>query len=71
MKSVFLSIRAVSDLDDVWLYIATASPKLADRYLDRIWNICQKLAKNPKMGRERPELSPRVRSFVVESHIVF
>jgi toxin ParE1/3/4 len=33
--------------------------------------VCRLIASRPKMGRERPDLKPNIRSFVVMSWIIF
>jgi toxin ParE1/3/4 len=43
----------------------------ARRYREEIDLALQKLSLVPNAGRPRPDLAPRLRSFVVASHIVF
>ena len=63
--------RARVDIRDIWHYIAERNLPAADRVLDAIERIFHLLASHPMMGRERPELSPGIRSFVVMSWVVF
>jgi toxin ParE1/3/4 len=65
------SARAETDLDEIWLFIATDNISAADRLLDRINNTFLMLADNPQAGRERPELGRGMRSFPVGNYIVF
>ena len=63
---------AEADLDEIWLYIAQDSPHNADRFLDRIYRTCQQnLANNPRMGRSREELAPRLRSLSLGDCVIF
>ena len=45
-----ISPSAENDLIDIWLYIAEDQPINADRFLDRLYKVMQKLAENPDMG---------------------
>jgi toxin ParE1/3/4 len=58
-------------LDEIWLYIARDNPYAADKYIRAIVSRFPMLASMPLMGRERSELSPRLRSFVVGRHVIF
>lgn len=61
MSAIVRSIFANSDLIDIWLHIATESVNSADRVLDRIEQMLDRIAKFPLSGRERPEIAPEVR----------
>jgi toxin ParE1/3/4 len=66
-----LSPLAERDLDEVWSYIAEdASPAMADRLSDAIFDRFELLVEQPRMGRNRPEFGDGVRSFVVESYVI-
>ena len=71
MSSVTFLPLADDDLLAAWLHIATDNPTAADSYLDRILHVCALIADNPAMGIERDELKVGVRSFPVESHVIF
>lgn len=62
---------AFDDLADLWSFIANDSEAAADRYLDTLETKLQLLATQPRMGRERPELMPGVRSFPFDRYVVF
>ena len=67
-----LSILAERDLEEIWSYVAeVASPTTADRLSDAIFDQLELLVEQPRMGRNRPELGEGVRSFVVESYIIY
>jgi toxin ParE1/3/4 len=67
-----LSPQAEAQLDDVWLYIARESGsvdtaiRIVQNISDRFWL----LAKHPRMGRRRPDLSPELRSFAAGAYVI-
>ena len=63
MGKVFYSISAENDLLEAWLYVAEDSVTAADRMLDQIEAEASRFLDQPLMGRERPELSPGIRSW--------
>ncbi|KWV58167.1 plasmid stabilization protein [Bradyrhizobium macuxiense] len=63
--------RAETDLDEIWLFIASDNIAAADRVVDRIGNIFQMLAENPLAGRQRPELGMSIRSFPAGNYVLF
>ena len=71
LSSFELTPRATADLEDVWDYSAEAwSVAQADRYFEQLLETCALLGRNPKLGREREELSPRLRVFRCRSHLL-
>jgi|WetSurMetagenome_2_1015567.scaffolds.fasta_scaffold308757_1 toxin ParE1/3/4 len=68
----FLGPVAERELDEIWLYIARASGSLeaADRVIDSISECCALLGINPRIGRQRVDLRPDLRSFVVGEYVV-
>ena len=50
------SRRVLSDLDEVWDYIARDNPAIADRLLDKIAAKCEMLARQSLIGEARPDL---------------
>jgi toxin ParE1/3/4 len=71
MNRYRVSNEARSDLDKIWYYIAQDNPEAADRFILKIISKFPKLAATPHLGRERDELSPRLRSFTVGRYIIF
>ena len=51
-----LSEEALSDLDEIWLYIASDSPTAADLVIDEIYQAIYRLAEFPGMGHLREDL---------------
>ena len=67
-----LSSLAEQDLEEIWFYVAEdASPTTADRLIDAIFNRFEMLVEQPRRGRNRPEFGDGVRSFVVESYVIY
>lgn len=64
------SAAARRDLLDIWLYIAEHDPAAADRLLTEIGAIFSHLAYYPRIGRERTEIEPGIRSLAVRSWVV-
>ncbi len=71
MARVVTTVLAAQDLDDIWLHIALDNPAAADRVIDRIVAKTWLYADNPLSGRARSELADNVRSFPVETCVVF
>jgi toxin ParE1/3/4 len=71
MNAFRLSPAARSDLDEIWFYIAQDDPEAADKFIRAIVSRFPKLAIMPELGRQREELSPRLRSFPVGRYVVF
>lgn len=72
MTRVRYAQSARDDLFDAWLFIAKDSPAAADRVLDTIEQEANTLSGQPLMGRVRPELGKRVRSWPTStSYILF
>lgn len=71
MNQYRVSPEARSDLDETWHYIAQDNPDAADKYISAIVSRFPTLTSMPHMGRERPELAPGLRSFVVGHHVIF
>jgi len=59
-------------LEEIWSYVAEdASPTTADRLIDAIFDRFELLVDQPRMGRNRPEFGEGVRSFAVESYVIY
>ena len=67
-----LSPEAEEQLDDLWLYIARESGSVdtAIRVVRNISDHFWLLAKHPRMGRRRPDLSPELRSFAAGDYVI-
>ena len=72
MNHYRLAALAESDLDDIWLRIAQdASIDTADQIIADVVNRFVLLADHPHAGRARDEIAAGVRSFAVESYIIY
>jgi toxin ParE1/3/4 len=71
MPKVIRSLEAAEDLLEIWQYIADDNEAAADKFLNEINATSKMLARNPKAGRERPELALKLRSFPVGHYVLF
>jgi toxin ParE1/3/4 len=65
------SPRAEIDITSIWEFIADDNMKAADALIDRIDQVFDMLARNPLAGRARDDLALKLRSFPVESYLIF
>ena len=63
--------KALSDLAQIWDYIADDSEERADAFIATIDAKFQTLSQHPAMGRRREELAPGLRSFPVGRYLIF
>lgn len=72
MPNYRLTPAAKSDLLEIWNYtVETRGEKQAEKYLLDIEVKLDQLSANPKLGRQRPEISLDYYSFPVGKHIIF
>jgi len=72
MPNYRLTPAAKSDLLEIWNYtVEIWGEKQAEKYLLDIEVKLEQLAVNPKLGRQRTEISPGYYSFPVGKHIIF
>jgi toxin ParE1/3/4 len=64
-------LQVDADLDSIWSYIAADNAKAADHLLNRFGTVFEVLVQNPLAGRERADLAPGLRSFVVGNYVIF
>ena len=70
-KRVTLSPLAEIDLLDIALYIATENPRASDDFAHELDDKFSLLLTQPEMGRARPELGKKLRSFPIKNYVVF
>lgn len=63
MKRVRFTRAADRDLDNIWLEIAADNMVAADRFVDGLHELLQKLLQFPSMGAPRDNLLADARSF--------
>ena len=72
MSRYILSPEARSDLLEIDEYLSLErGSEAAATVMESLESLCQTIADMPQMGRERPELSPGLRSFTKRNYIVF
>ncbi len=71
MSGFVLHPAALTDLNEIWEYIAADNPGAADRVLEDIQEAIQTLVPFPQLGHQRPDLTSRplrfhpVRNFLI------
>ncbi|MGB8472829.1 MAG: type II toxin-antitoxin system RelE/ParE family toxin [Candidatus Acidiferrum sp.] len=71
MSGFVLHPQALTDLDEIWEYIAADNPVAADRVLEAIFEAIQALVPFPQLGHSRSDLTSRplrihsVRDFLI------
>lgn len=63
MSQLRITLRASSDLIEIWSYIADDSEANADGFIGRVYETMELLARQPGLGRRRDELAPGIQSF--------
>ena len=71
MAKLSVSKDAESDLIEIWQYIAQDSVVSAERLHSLLYEKFKTLAQTPGIGRRRPELGLRIRSFPAGSYIIY
>jgi plasmid stabilization system protein ParE len=57
MKGYELSPEATDDLQEIWVYIANDNAAAADKLEEDIYAACEMVAKNPRLGHGRSDLT--------------
>ena len=57
MSEYVLGTAAELDLDEIWEYIAQENIDAADRWIGRLFDAFESLARNPGMGHRRDDLT--------------
>jgi plasmid stabilization system protein ParE len=57
MREYVLSTDAELDLDEIWEYIALDNIRAADRWVKKLFDAFDGLARNPGMGHKRADLT--------------
>ncbi len=60
-----------SQINEIVNYIADDNVDVPIAFYERVKDVFRLISQNPKMGRERPELSEGLRSFSVGKYVVF
>lgn len=59
MNPYILSSAALHELDEIWSYIAQDNPEAADRWIEKLLNACEALARNPHIGHARADITDK------------
>lgn len=71
MKNYYVSQKTAIEIEEINDYIASKDPAAADRFLRSLAQKFDTLANFPNMGRRWDNLSPPLRSFPIESYLIF
>ena len=70
MTSIVQSPAAERDLEDIWLAIASDSPRAATKVLRAIAARIHRLGEHPRLGPRRPDVAPSARMLVEGPYII-
>jgi toxin ParE1/3/4 len=71
MKSLVFSPQARIDLLEIQRFIASDKPLAAARFVDRLENECQLLARFPEIGEKQELLAPALRRFTCRGYGIY
>ncbi|MDW3195881.1 MAG: type II toxin-antitoxin system RelE/ParE family toxin [Cytophagales bacterium] len=72
MPKVELSIQARNDLASVWYYISEqSSDHVADKFIDSLSEVCQKIANMPTIGRPQDFLRKGLRKHSFKRYSIY
>ncbi len=57
MNPYVLSVAAELDLESIWVYIAQDNIDAADRWISRLFDAFENLARTPGMGHKREDIT--------------
>jgi toxin ParE1/3/4 len=69
-RRLIRTAQAEEDLIQIWVYIALDNPQAADHLLDVLDEKSHLLAENPRLGVERVDIAPALRSWPVGSYLI-
>jgi toxin ParE1/3/4 len=70
-RKIEFSERALSDLEEIWVYFSETGEETADKVLKQITEKFPKLLKFSQLGKERNDLLIGLRSFPAGKYIIF
>ncbi|MGB7394749.1 MAG: type II toxin-antitoxin system RelE/ParE family toxin [Pricia sp.] len=72
MAKFNLTHKAVADLDDIWNYaFEQRSEKQADEYYELLISSCERIAGNPRLGRNYNGIIKNLYGFRTQRHVIF
>ena len=58
--------KPLEDINSIWDYLHNlAGEQVADRYIERIYEVFELLSEHPYLGRPRPDIALNIRSYSV------
>ena len=70
-RKLEISSEGISDLGEIWDYIANDSSANADRFVEQIYQKCVEISELDGIGRSREELYPGLFSISFRKYIIF
>ena len=70
-EKLYLSDEAVSDLEEIWTFIAQDSIRNADGFIDQLYKKCLEISELKSIGRRRDELSQGLVSIAHKKYVIF
>lgn len=71
MGKIIRSVKALEDLDSIFDFVAASSPQNAEMLIRQFQSRFEVLAEHPEIGRLRPELMERMRSWNLHRFVIF
>ena len=72
MSDYVLSPEAISDLQNIYDFtVGEWGEAQAEKYLNEIYAVFERLSQYPSIGRLRPELADGLRSIPIGAHVIF
>ncbi|MFZ5864681.1 MAG: type II toxin-antitoxin system RelE/ParE family toxin [Thermodesulfobacteriota bacterium] len=71
MKRLRFSPTASRDLDQIFDHIANDNPSAAQRFIQKLKQACERIARLPGIGAPREDLAPGLRCFPVANYLIF
>ena len=70
MRKLVRTAKAMADIESIWLYLNTRTPRAADSFSDALERTETQLAQFPQMGTALPHLGAQTRCHPVIFHYV-
>ena len=70
-RNLNISKEAISDLNEIWDFIASGNNRNADGFIDELFSKCVEISKLEAVGRKRDELFPGLMSLAHKKHVIF
>lgn len=71
MSNFALSQRAEEDIESILNYIAEDDPRAVLAFYKDLERVFRRLARHPKVGRERNEIAQGIRSIPIGRYLIF